>query len=138
VFKSHHYKWQILGTGTLDGAHCVRETRNSVCKEKRKRIRGCHDYPDVNAANRKFVPKMSDVNDQQIASSGELNLDSQTEIHTIDSTTLGPIHATRGSVFPPLSLLEPLVQELSDRRSTVSVPTFLHAQVKPGENLLQL
>lgn len=129
---------QIVGPRLANVPPRVSDLRPAIRQENTEPITGHDKNRRVDLPVRERLAEVDKVDDDQIAASGELNLDAEANARSVRGMALGPVHVAGLLLRPARGALKARIDELPHSSPAVSVSHFLHAQRKILQDAPQL
>ena len=126
----------VLGADSIQCDLGVLETANSIRQKRAELIGGDDEQAEVNPAFHQRVADMADVNNHQVASSGNLNFDPKADPSSIDSETLRPIDLSATPLLPAARCAKLFIDQFPNGSAAIPVNLFFDEQIECAKNLL--
>lgn len=129
MFDRHENQGEIVGAGRFYVPLGVGYSRSPICEKDTEPITRDDDDAHVNVAADQGFAKVDDIDHEEVASRGDLDLHPNTYPRAIDGTALRPVYFSALGLGPGLTEL--FVDQPPQRGTAIRIP-FLFDQETEG------
>jgi hypothetical protein len=108
--------------------------RPSIREVDGERVGGRDDHTDVNDAGGDSLSEMVNVYDKEVATTGELDLNTKADTSAVPFNALRPIHSSNLFLGPASLLLEARVEKLPNLGATVRISSLFNQELEAGKD----
>lgn len=127
MLESDQKQRQIVCARLTDVPFRVSDGGTAIGEEDAESVTGYDEDRDVDLAISQRLPEVDEVDDDEVATGGELYLDADADTGAIDGQTFGPVYVAGLLLRPAAGALDAVVDQPPYRSAAVGIAPFLNA-----------